>query len=73
MTRHEQILAALTPAARTALVAVGTNRQGATLRQDATSAVANELGARGLIGLDGGLSRTGTIVRQYLVDQELEF
>lgn len=73
MTKHEQIIAALTPGAKAALTAVGTNRQGATLRPRTAATVVNELGARGLIGLGGGLSRTGTIVRQLLMDQELEF
>jgi hypothetical protein len=73
MTKHEEIITRLSPAAKAALTAVGTIRQGARLRPGVDSTVVNELGAHGLIGLGGGLSQTGTIVRQYLMDQALEF
>jgi len=73
MTKHDEIIARLTPAAKAALSAIGTNRQGATLRPRVDPTVVNELRAHDLIELDGGLSQTGTIVRQYLVDQSLEF
>ena len=63
----------LSPQARTALLSVGTNRQGATPRQrDAGPEVMWELEAAGLIGPGGGLTRKGSIVRQREVTRSLE-
>ena len=62
----------LSTAAQTALIRVGTNRQGAkVLTTDA--AVLRELTATGLIGVGNGLTMRGTIARERLVDALMEF
>lgn len=62
----------LSEAARTALMDVGTNRQGATIPTTTAVAVRRELGDAGLIGRTCGLTRKGTIVRERLMDAALE-
>lgn len=60
----------MSPAARTALVNVGTNRQGATAT-GSPEAMA-ELSKLGLIGPGNGLTRCGTIERQLMMEDMLE-
>lgn len=64
----------LTQQAQTALINVGTNRQGATIPTTTPIEAQGELWVAGLIGRGnpGGLTRKGTIVRQRLVDTRLE-
>lgn len=64
MTAHE-IAAQLSAEERSALVAVGTNRQGAVAHRYGASL----LKTRCLIGNNNGLTRKGTIVRQIVVTQ----
>lgn len=59
----------MTASARTALINVGTLRQGATAT-GSPEALA-ELAKLGLIGPGGGLTRRGTIKRQILMEDEL--
>lgn len=56
-----------------ALVAVGTCRQGAAVNSITDKVVVAELQAAGLIGVGLGLTRRGTIVRQRLVQDALDF
>lgn len=59
----------MSPAARAALINVGTNRQGATIPMDTTPfEAANELRIMGLIGPGGGLTRKGSGKRQLVMD-----
>lgn len=62
----------LTKAAREALIAVGTRRQGATINTVTPGPVADELRNAGLIGPGNGLTRRGTIVRERLLDAALD-
>lgn len=55
----------LTPAARSALIAAESRRQGA--RVTATALVLSELATVELIGRGDGLTRKGTIARERLV------
>lgn len=71
MTNAASIARKLTAEARTALINVGTNRQGAKVT-GTDVATELELNMAGLIGEGAGLTRTGTIVRQRLMDLALE-
>lgn len=66
MNAH-QIATQLSPVAKSALIAAGTNRQGATVA--ALLCCREELAGRKLIGPGNGLTRLGTIVRQIVVTQ----
>jgi hypothetical protein len=61
----------MSEAAKKALINVGTNRQGATV-DDVALNVWYEMYSAGLIGVGGGLTRKGTIVRERLMSAELE-
>lgn len=61
----------LSDEAKSALVNVGTNRQGAVVSNVAVSVEA-ELYLAGLIGPERGLTRRGTIVRERLVRAALD-
>lgn len=58
--------------ARTALINVGTNRQGATPPPTTDAATLHELATLKLIGRGNGLTRRGTIKRQLLVEDLME-
>ncbi len=60
----------MSPAARTALVNVGTNRQGATAT--GSPEAMHELAKLGLVGPLGGLTRAGTIERQLIMEDMME-
>lgn len=60
----------MSQSAERALINVGTNRQGATVQADPDTLA--ELSARGLVGRSGGLTRSGTIKRQVLVNRVLD-
>lgn len=64
----------LSEAAQIALLSATCNRQGANVTESGrcTGAAASELRIRGLIGMQGGLTRKGTIVRERLVNARLE-
>jgi hypothetical protein len=73
MTNAASTASKLTAEARTALINVGTNRQGARVLQPGVSpATFVELVEWGLIGPNDGLTRAGAIVRQRLMDLALE-
>lgn len=55
-----------------ALIAVGTNRQGAMVTTAFDSSVLDELQRAGVIGDGLGLTRRGTIARQRLMDAALD-
>lgn len=57
--------------ARTALVNVGTNRQGATPPPATPTEALHELAKLGILGRGNGLTRRGTIKRQQLMDDLL--
>lgn len=60
----------MSPAARTALINIGTNRQGATAT--GSPEALHELTKLGLIGPGNGLTRCGTIERQLMMEDLLE-
>jgi hypothetical protein len=62
----------ITTAGATALVDCGTNRQGTPIPACTATEVRQELERAGLIGPGGGLTRTGTVYRQRLMDEVLE-
>lgn len=62
----------LTPAARAALINIGTRRQGATVAPIVTADVLTELQAAGLVGKLGGLTRAGSIRREALMADLLD-
>lgn len=66
------MIANLSKSAETALVNVGTLRQGATVNTITTTEVVAELQTAGLIGPGYGLTRRGTIARQRLVYAALD-
>ena len=61
----------LTEAAITALINVGTNRQGAIIPPNSLPSVLRELKVAGYIK-GYGLTRTGTIARERIVNAALE-
>lgn len=63
---------ALSTGAADALVAVGTNRQGATVSDRTPANVVDELFGAGLIGVGNGLTRRGTIERERIVRAQLD-
>jgi hypothetical protein len=62
----------MSEAARSALIDIGTNRQGATCGPLTPREVLLELQAMGLLGKEWGLTRRGTIKRQILVDAQMD-
>lgn len=64
--------AKLSEAAQTALINVGTNRQGALVDSMTYSQILGELFGAGLIGSDNGLTRKGTIARQAVLSARLD-
>lgn len=64
--------ATLTPAARNALIDIGTRRQGATISPLTTPDVTAELRAHGYIGQNGGLTRAGSTKREILMTELLD-
>lgn len=60
----------LSPAASSALVNASSNRQGTAV--PATGDVFWELEAAGLIGINGGLTRKGSIRREQIVTRLLD-
>lgn len=60
-----EMLKNLTPAARSALLAAQSRRQGAKVTADPV--VVTELFDLGLVGAGDGLTRTGTIAREKLL------
>lgn len=63
---------ALTPAAREALINIGTRRQGATVAPIVTAEVLTELQEFGYVGKLGGLTRSGSIRRELLTAEFLD-
>lgn len=61
----------MTASARTALINIGTRRQGSTLSAADRTAL-DELQSLGLVGKGGGLTRKGSIKREALYDALLE-
>lgn len=59
----------MTASARTALVDIGTNRQGSTPGPLTPEAVLKELFELGLIGKGHGLTRKGSIKREMIVEE----
>lgn len=64
--------AELSAEAKTALINVGTSRQGAVVPQATSARVLFELRAMNMIGQDNGLTRFGTIARQRAVSAALD-
>lgn len=62
----------MTGAARTALIDIGTSRQGALPRAGVTGAQMAEMSRLGLIGPQGGLTRKGSIMRDRLIEAALD-
>jgi hypothetical protein len=62
----------VTPAARTALIDIGTNRQGATPPAKTDAAVLHELTTLGILGVGNGLTRRGTIKREQVMNDLLD-
>lgn len=62
----------MSTAARTALMNIGTMRQGSTCGPAAPSAVISELKSLGFLGDGGGLTRKGSIKRQRIADEQFE-
>lgn len=62
----------LSGAAKTALINIGTLRQGATLRPGTAEDVRLELADAGLVGRVNGLTRAGSIERQRLVSEGID-
>jgi hypothetical protein len=62
----------MSSAARTALINVGTNRQGAMIPALTPQAAIDELSRLGLIGRNLGLTRKGTIKREQISLEELD-
>lgn len=62
----------LSAAARSALLAIGTNRQGAVIAPGTPSGASLELRAAGYTGPDNGLTRAGSIARQRLNERLME-
>lgn len=62
----------MSQAARTALLSIGTNRQGATPSPATPANALAELEWLGLIGKGQGLTRKGTIKRELLVSSLME-
>lgn len=61
----------LSEAAKTALINAGSNAQGTKVCANTREVVA-ELKDAGLIGIQGGLTRKGTIAREKLVNAKLD-
>lgn len=61
----------MSQAARTALINIGTQRQGATAAARTAPAVIDELQRLGYIGKGHGLTRKGSIKRQILLEDTL--
>lgn len=68
-TRAAQRLSAQ---ARGALANVGTSRQGAVLSAGVSALVRTELSVAGMIGQGGGLTRTGSIMRDRIMTAMLD-
>jgi hypothetical protein len=60
----------LSEAAKTALIDAGTNRVGAKV-PDVSMGTWVELKASGVIGVSGGLTNKGSVVRERLMDEKL--
>lgn len=71
MTYAAKLTAGLSPAAREALVNVGTSRQGATIPHNTPAVTVAELRDRKLIGFGLGLTQSGTIAREHIQDSDL--
>lgn len=61
----------LSKAAKTALINVGSSRQGTYVYTDG-QAEYDELQRAGLVGVNGGLTRKGTIARDQIVEERLD-
>jgi len=62
----------MSAAARTALMDIGTMRQGSTCGPATPSAVVAELKSFGFLGEGGGLTRRGSLERQRIEDEQFE-
>ena len=62
----------MTASARTALLNIGTRRQGAAIASSTPAEVIEELQELGLIGKGLGLTRKGSIKREILLDEDLD-
>jgi hypothetical protein len=62
----------MSTAARTALMNIGTMRQGSTCGPATPREVIAELKSLGYLGAGGGLTRKGSIQRQRIADQQFE-
>lgn len=62
----------MTIAARTALLNIGTNRQGSTCAPITPATVIRELIALRILGPAGGLTRRGSILRQDILDAQMD-
>jgi len=62
----------MSAAARTALMNIGTMRQGSTCWVGTPLRVIAELRSFGFLGEGGGLTRRGSIERQRIADQQFE-
>lgn len=62
----------MSEAARTALMNIGSYRQGATVPPLTTDETRQELKELGYLGKSGGLTRKGSIKRQQLLDAEMD-
>jgi hypothetical protein len=72
MTKHEAIIAALTPIQRTVIMSAGSNKIGAACSDGRER---RALATLGVLGPNGGLTVTGSIVRELmtLADEEKLF
>jgi hypothetical protein len=62
----------MSTAARTALMNIGTMRQGSTCGPATPSAVVAELKSLGYLGAGGGLTRKGSIKRELIAEEQYE-
>lgn len=62
----------MSEAARTALINIGTRRQGATVAPNVDRDALAELEWLGYVGPKGGLTRKGSIKRELLVEADLD-